>query len=152
MRAATLSPATRRSASICSPTVQHTPGMVRLMRVPELLARQARGMNEKADRRARARMRMQHAFGDRQDRLLAGERLADDAGKETRRRLVRLAGPHADRRQPDADAVEEAASRIIGEQQFADRLLRAVGGERREMKFVGDRIAETARRTPRSTT
>src|SRR5262249_36802121 len=30
MRDATLSPATRRSASICSPTVQHTPGMVRL--------------------------------------------------------------------------------------------------------------------------
>ena len=32
MRAATLSPATRRSASICSATVQQTPGMVRLMR------------------------------------------------------------------------------------------------------------------------
>jgi hypothetical protein len=32
MRDATLSPATRRSASICSATVQHTPGIARLMR------------------------------------------------------------------------------------------------------------------------
>ena len=34
MRATTVSPATRRSAAICSPTVQATPGMVRLMRGP----------------------------------------------------------------------------------------------------------------------
>ena len=34
MRAATRSPAMRRNAAICSATVQHTPGMERLMRVP----------------------------------------------------------------------------------------------------------------------
>ena len=72
----------------------------------------------------------------------AGQRLADDAGEETRSRLVRLARPHHDARQPDADAVAEAAPGVVGEQRFADRLLRAVGGERREMKVVGDRLRE----------
>ena len=36
MRATTLSPATFRSASICSPTVTDRPGMVRLRRAPTL--------------------------------------------------------------------------------------------------------------------
>ena len=31
---------------------------------------------------------------------------------------------------------------VVGEQQFAHRLLRAVGGERRQMEFVGDRRRE----------
>ena len=72
----------------------------------------------------------------------AGQRLADDAGEESRCRLVRLARPHHDARQPDADAVAEPAPGVIGEQRFADRLLRAVGGERREMEVVGDRFRE----------
>src|SRR6516162_2240197 len=38
MRAATLSPAIRRKAAICSATVQQTPGMVRLIRGPSLPA------------------------------------------------------------------------------------------------------------------
>src|SRR5258708_4282703 len=38
MRAATLSPAIRRKAAICSATVQHTPGIVTLTRGPSLPA------------------------------------------------------------------------------------------------------------------
>ena len=72
----------------------------------------------------------------------ASQRLADDAGEESRCRLVRLARAHHDARQPDADAVAEPAPGVIGEQRFADRLLRAVGGQRREMKVVGDRFRE----------
>src|SRR5438552_278962 len=44
--------------------------------------------------------------------------------------------------QPDADAVEKAAPAVIGEQEFADRLLRAVAGQRRGQKLVADGIRE----------
>ena len=80
--------------------------------------------------------------GDRQYRFKPCERFADDAGEKTGGRLVRLAWTHADGGQADADAVEDAAPVVVGEQQFADRLLRAVGGERREMEVVGDRGRE----------
>ncbi len=88
---------------------------------------------------ARRRMPVPHALLHRQDRLLPRERLADDAGEEARGGAVGLARPHADGRQADADAVEEAAPRIVGEQQLADRLLRAVAGERRVAELVADR-------------
>ena len=55
-----------------------------------------------------------------------------------------LGGPGRthDRRQPHADPVEKAAPRIVGEQQFADRLLRAVARQRRREEFVADRFGE----------
>src|SRR5262245_31489962 len=87
-------------------------------------------------------MPVPHRVRDRQDRFLAGERLADDAGEEARRRLVRLARAHADGRQTQADAVEDAAPAVVGEQQLADRLLRAVAGERRVQELVADRLGE----------
>ena len=132
MRAATASPAMRRSASICSATVTDTLGMVRLRRGPSVAPSIVAARSRKFDGGARRRVGVPHVLGDRQHRLLAVQRLADDAGEEARRRLVGLAGPHADRRQPDADAVEEAAPGVVGKQQFADRLLRAVAGERRQ--------------------
>ena len=85
-------------------------------------------------------MPMPHAVLDRQHGLLAVKRLADDRGEEAGCRLVGLARPHHDGRQPDADAVEKAAAGVIGEQQLDDGLLGAVGGERREVKVVGDRF------------
>ena len=106
---------------------------------------------EEAHGRARAGVPVAHALRDGQHRFLAGQRLAQDAGEEARGRLVRLAGPDADGRQADANAVEEAAARIVGEQKLADRLLRAVGGERRVEELVADLRPGTARRTPRST-
>src|SRR5262245_46857629 len=103
----------------------------------ERVARQTRRVHEEADRGARARMGMHHRLRNRQHRFEARQRLADDPGEETRRRLVGLARPHHDARQADTDAVAEAAPGVVGEQRFADRLLRAVGGERREMEVVG---------------
>jgi len=45
----------------------------------QLVTCQTRGMNQKPHRGARTRMRVTHAFGDRQKRFLTGERFADDA-------------------------------------------------------------------------
>src|SRR5262249_21889794 len=75
----------------------------------------------------------------RQCGFQTGERFADDPGKESRGRLVRLARPHHDAGQPDAYPLAKPAPRVIGEQRLADRLLRAIRGERREMKLVGYR-------------
>ena len=117
----------------------------------DLVARQPRGVNEEADRRARAGVGVHHRVGDRQLRLLAVERLADDAGEEARRGLVRLARPHHDRRQPDADAFEDALAacsrRASARTSPSARRRRsaASGGIRRGW------CAGTARRTPRST-
>src|SRR5439155_4445260 len=72
----------------------------------------------------------------------AGERLADDPGKEARSGAVRLAGTHADGRQPERDALKKAAPAVVGEQQLVDRLLRAVARERRAQELVADRLRE----------
>ena len=108
----------------------------------DLVPREARGMNEESDCRARAGVGVHHGVGDGKLRLLAVERLADDAGEEAGGGLVRLAGPHHDRRQPDADAFEDALARVVGEHLLAHHLLRAVGGQRRQMEFVGDGVRE----------
>ncbi|EGE55474.1 hypothetical protein RHECNPAF_9300126 [Rhizobium etli CNPAF512] len=101
-----------------------------------------RGMDEEADGGARACEPVPHVVADRQDRFLADQRFAQDVGEEARCRLVRCAGPHADGRQPDADAVENAAAGIVGEQQFGDRLLRAVARQRRGEEFVRNDLGE----------
>src|SRR5206468_2900774 len=77
-------------------------------------------------------------FGDRQHRLRGRERLADDVGEEAGSRLVRLARPHADRRQADRDAVEQALASVVIDQEFADRLLCAVARQRRMEEFIAD--------------
>ena len=73
---------------------------------------------------------------------MAGKRLADDVGEEAGRRLVRRARADADSRQPDADAVEKPLARVVGDQHLADRLLRAVGGQRRVEELVADLLRE----------
>src|SRR5215510_15951498 len=95
-------------------------------------------MDKKAYRRTRARMRMSHGVRDRQKRFLSCQRLADNPREETGRRLVWLARPHANGRQPDTDAIKKSAPRIVGEQQFANCLLRSVGGQWREVKVIGN--------------
>src|SRR5205807_1321587 len=72
--------------------------------------------------------------------VMTAQGFADDVGEEPGCRLVRLARPYADRRQANADAVEEALARIIGNQKLADGLLRAVTGERGVEEFVADGI------------
>ena len=108
---------------------------------------QLRRVDEKADGGARARNPVPHVFRHRQHRLLADERLAHDVGEEAGRRLVGLAGPDADGRQADADAVEKAAARIVGQKQLADRLLRAVAGQRRREELVADQPGNGAPKT-----
>ena len=57
---------------------------------------------------------------------LAGQRFADDAGQEARRRGVRRSGPHRHRHQPHGPAAHEALARVVGHQLLADELLDAV--------------------------
>src|SRR5262245_23003850 len=104
----------------------------------ERAARKTCRVNEEADRGARARVGVHHRLRHRQHGFEARERLADDPGEETRSRLVGRARPHHDARQADADAVAEAAPGVVGDERFPVRLLRAVGGEWRERKIVGD--------------
>ena len=87
-------------------------------------------------------MGVAHIFRHRQHRFLAGKRLADDRGEEAGRRLVGPAGPHADRGEAQAHAVEKTAAVIIGEQQLADRLLGSIRGQRGEMELVVDRFGK----------
>ena len=70
------------------------------------------------------------------------ERLAEYAREKTRCRGVRLAGTHDDRRQANADAIKEAAARVVGKQQLVDRLLRAIAGERGVEPLVTDSFRE----------
>src|SRR3989449_9356043 len=106
---------------------------------PDGLARQGGRMEQKADRRARRRMPMTHVLGNWQHGFLPVQGLADDPREKARSGPVGLSGPHADRRQADADAVEEAAARIVGEQPLRHRLLRAVACQRRAEEHVADR-------------
>ena len=70
------------ATAICSATVQHTPGMERLMRAPKRVAREPRGVHKETDRSARACMRMHDGVRHRQRGLHSGERLADDRRKK----------------------------------------------------------------------
>ncbi len=70
-------------------------------------------MDQEADRRARAREPVTHGFGDRQHRLLSGKRFANDGGEESGGSLIWSPRPDHDARQPDADAVDESAARVV---------------------------------------
>src|ERR1700734_3798506 len=125
MRLAVLAPAMALSASICSPTVTLTPGRLIDRRAPS--KERSRSPARRGESTAAGRgVPVADLVADRQDRLLACEGLADDAGKEPGGGLVGRSGAHADRRQAEADAVEEAAPRIVGEEKLADRLLGSV--------------------------
>ena len=100
--------------------------------------------DEVGDHRARRGTHIFVVARDGADRVDAGQRLADDAARERRRGLVRLAGTHGDGRQPQGAAVDEALARHVVDQVFADRLLRAVRGLRRQRRVVGHRIGQRA--------
>ena len=142
IRATAASPAARRSASICSPTVALTPGMASVRSGPisaeAIVAARTRKPTAERGEANQCRTSLRH----RQHRLPADQRLAQDRGEEPRRGQVRLAGADADRRQPDADAVDEAAPAVVGQQQLVDRLLGAVAGPRGGGEVVRDRIGQ----------
>src|SRR5207247_2186330 len=95
-------------------------------------------VGEKAYRGARARKPMPHILGYRKHGLLPGKRLAQDVGEEARGGLVRSSRAYADRRKAQADPVEKTAPAVVGEQQFGDRFLGSVAGQRRIDVVVGN--------------
>ena len=145
-RSATASPATRRRARRpCRRPRRAMPGTL-----IERVWRERAGAGASCPRRRFAitargeihphpRLRRHRA-----DRVDAGERLANDAARERRCRLVRLARAHGDRRQAQAAAVDEALARHVVDQELADRLLRAVRRLRRERRVVGHRVGQRA--------
>src|SRR5690606_35528350 len=74
--------------------------------------------------------------------LLPSQRLADDAREEARGGLVGLARPDANRRKPNADAVEKSLTRVIRQQQLANGLLGPVGRQRRRKELIADRLGK----------
>ena len=119
-----------------------TPGMVRLMRGPSCSrVRPAAWMRKPtAERGLACQCSTLSATGSSASWPASGSRMMPE--KKPEAALFGLPGRTHDRRQADADAVEKAAPRVVGEQQFADRLLRAVGGERRQMEIVGDGVGK----------
>ena len=138
----TSAPAMRRSDSICSPTVTPTPGMVRLRRGPIAAPSMPAACTRKltAERGLAWVCTTLCGTGRIASWPASGSRMMPE--KKLDAALFGLARPHADGRQPDADAVEEAAPRVVGEDQLADQFLRAVGGERRLLEIVIDHIGE----------
>ena len=78
--------------------------------------------DEVGDHRARRLQPQARRGRDRADCLDARQRLADDAARKRRRRPIRLAGPHDDRRQPQRAAVDEALAAHVVDEQLADRV------------------------------
>ena len=141
----------RRSAAICSATVQHDARHGQIDARPDLRRASSPAAWIRKPTAARGlACRVPHlpSTGSTASSPASGSRMIEE--KKPDAALLGLPGRTHDGRQPDADAVDEAAARVVGEQQLADRLLRAVGGQRREMEIVRDRVRETARRTPRS--
>ena len=97
-------------------------------------------MEEKGDGRARRGEPVADLRRDRQDGGPAVQRLTDDVGEEARRGQVRRARPDADGGQADGDAVDEAASRVVAQQELDHRLLGAVTGRRRGGMVIGDDV------------
>src|SRR5262245_18923995 len=96
-------------------------------------------MDEETHRGARACMCVTDSISNRQQGLLAGQRLPDYAGEETGCCLIGLAWPDADGRQSDADALEKTSPSVVCKQQFADCFLRPIGRERGQVKVVRNR-------------
>ena len=123
-------------------TVTETLGIVRLRRGPTQAGIDGRRMHEETDGGTRRGMSMAHVERNRQDDILPVQRLANDAREKAGGGLVGFARPDADGRKADPDAVEEAAPRIVGQQQLADGLLRAIAREGRQKELVADGLRE----------
>ena len=100
------------------------------------------GMQQEAHRGARRGVPVAQAVAHRQDRLAPDQRLAQDRGEKARSRAVGRTRADADRGQAQAYPIEKATARIVGQQQFADRLLRAVAGERRQVEMLRHRVGQ----------
>lgn len=119
-------------------------GQVERAQRAERRSGQRGGVDEVAHHRGRAGEPQRQLGVYRAHRLLAVQRLADDAAGKRRGRLVRLARPHADGGQAQHAAIDEAFARIVVDQQLAHRLLRAVGGLRGDRAAIVDHRRQLA--------
>ena len=149
-RARSRVPATARSASTISATLTQIPGTL----TERVCANAFAGASCPAIRLSMTAARRGEPHPRRRRHRAvdvdARKWLADDAARERRGGAIGLARPHDDRRQAQASPVEIALARHVVDQQFADRLLRAVGRLRRQCahRRVPGRAAR--RRTPRA--
>ena len=74
----------------------------------------------------------------RQDCRFALQWFANNSRKKTGRSLIRFPWPNANRRESDADAIEETATGEVGKQEFSNRFLRAVRSQRRQCEIFRD--------------
>ena len=127
-----------------SPTLTVRPGRIRLRFAAQRVAGEVVRRDEAIDH---GRRRQQPHAGRRRhraDRVFAIERLADDAAGKGRQRGIRPARAHADRRQSQRAAVDEAAPRVVVDEQLAHRLLRAVRRLRRQRGGLGHDLRQRA--------
>ena len=89
-------------------------------------------------------MRMSHLARHGEVCLFARQWLTNDCGEETGGGGVRQAWADGDGWQADADTIEEAASRVVGEQRLSDQFLSAIRGQRGQVEVVADDIIITA--------
>src|SRR5436309_1390514 len=95
-------------------------------------------MEKKAYRCSRACKPMAHILRNRQNRLHPRQGLAQDIREEARSGLVSCARPDADRRQPQANPIEESTAAVVGEKKIAYSLLSAVAREWRIDVVIGN--------------
>ena len=141
---ATSAPATRSSAATIAAAVIDSPGTLTTRLGPKRLGRKIVAGDETLDRGRGGKQPEPSAGIDRTDGLVAVQRLAHDPAGERGRGRVGPAGPHADRRQPQHAAVDETFARAVGDQQFGHRLLRAIGGLRRDRGRIEHRLRQVA--------
>ena len=136
------SPATCRSASICSPTVAETPGRLSVRRAPRsaVSISAARRRKPTAERGEACQCRTSSPTGRIASLPESGSRMIPEKnpdaalfGAPGRTQIVGSLRPIPSK---------NPRLRIVGEQQVADRLLRTVTRQRRGEELIADRLGE----------
>ena len=136
------SPATRPNAAICSAMVTDTPGMFRQRSFPSAPASIAAAWTRKptAERGEACQCRTSSDTGNTASCPFNGSRMMLEKKPEAAR--FGLPGRTQMRRQADTDAVEKAATRVVGQQQLGHRLLRPVAGQGCQALVVADHLGK----------
>ncbi|KAG1251777.1 hypothetical protein G6F68_012109 [Rhizopus microsporus] len=98
--------------------------------------------DQRLDRAAGRQQPQARVGADRADRRFAIQGFADDAAGERGRSGIGTAGAHADGGQAQHAAVDEAAARVVRQQQFGDGFLRAVGRLRIQGRIVAHGLGQ----------
>ena len=136
------SPATRRNASICSPTVADRPGIDRLRRQPSGARSMVAACSRKptAERGLACQCRTSSLTGRIASCPASGSRRMLE--KKPDAALFGLPGrmQMVGRRMPMPS--KKPRLRIVGQQQLPNRLLRSIAGQRRREELVADLLRE----------